>query len=88
MEKALGEICRVTRHGICAGFFQMDEQGDHIVRPVDDYHWNTLSLGRMKNLFAAHGFTAQALHIGSFLRQRLGCPLTHNPNAYTFVLSR
>ena len=83
---AVKEVCRVTRQGLCVGFFNMDEVRDHEVRPVDDYHWNRLSMGRMKELFAASGFAAQVVHIGTFLCQQIGCEQTHNPNAYTFLL--
>ena len=86
MQTAIGEICRVTRCGLCLGFFNMDEICEHRVRAVDEYHWNTLSMARMKELFAGQGFTAQVFHIGSFLRQQIGCEQTHNPNAYTFLL--
>ena len=86
LETAVQEICRVTRSGICAGFFQMDEIRDHIIRPMEDYHCNLLSVERTKGLFAASGFTAQAIHVGTFLRDQVGCGTTHNPNAYTFLL--
>jgi SAM-dependent methyltransferase len=86
METAVAEICRVTRRGVCLGFFQMEEMGQHLVRPVDDYHWNLLSRKEMQQLFARHGFEAQMIHIGSLLGERVGWPETHNPNAYTFVL--
>ena len=86
MEVAVREVCRVTRRGLCVGFFNMDEIPDHEVRVVEEYHWNTLSMARMKELFAQLGFSAQVVHIGSFLRRQVGCDRTHNPNAYTFVL--
>ena len=85
-QAAVKEVCRVTRRGICAGFFNMDEIGDHEVRPVDDYHWNRLSMRRMRELFAGCGFEAHVVHIGTFLRRQIGCEQTHNPNAYTFLL--
>jgi ubiquinone/menaquinone biosynthesis C-methylase UbiE len=88
METAVREVCRVTRRGLCIGFFQMDEIREHVVRPVEDYYCNLLSMGRMRTLFAAQGFEAQVVHIASFLRQRFGCDQTHNPNAYTFILRR
>jgi hypothetical protein len=56
------------------------------VRPLDDYHINTLSLDKVKDLFAANGFFATVLHVGAFLRQQVGCEQTHNPNAYTLIL--
>lgn len=88
METAVREVCRVTRSGLCVGFFQMDEIPEQKVRPVDDYHWNLLSLPRMRELFAAQGFETQAIHIGEFLRRQVGCDQVHNPNAYTFLLRR
>ena len=87
-EVAIGEVCRVTRLGICAGFFQMNEMPDHVVRQVDDYHWNTLSMEKTRGLFSSHGFECRVLHIGSFLKEGIGCDQTHNLNAYTFFLWR
>jgi len=86
MQAAVREICRVTRRGLCVGFFQMDEIRDHVARPVDDYHWNLLSMTKMRELFAQQGFAAQVIHISTFLHQQVGCDQTHNPNAYTFLL--
>jgi SAM-dependent methyltransferase len=88
LQAAVGEVCRVTRLGLCAGFFQMDEIPEHVVRPLEEYHWNLLSASRVGELFAGHGFVGQAVHVGSFLERRLGCPPTHNPNAYTLFLTR
>ena len=88
MQTAVKEVCRVTRQGLCVGFFNMDEIRDHQVRPVDEYHWNLLSMGRMKELFAGCGFAARVVHIGTFLRQQIVCEHTDNPNAYTFLLQR
>ncbi|MBI4662940.1 MAG: class I SAM-dependent methyltransferase [Verrucomicrobia bacterium] len=87
MQAALDEICRVAREGICAGFFSMHEEDDHIVRPTEDYHWNTLSLARTSELFEKHGFSVQAIHIGTFLRWHFGGAETHNDNAYTFWMT-
>ena len=86
IQAAVREVCRVTRGGICVGFFNLDEIREHVVRPVDEYHWNTLSMARMRELFAGHGFDAQVIHIGKFLHREVSCEETHNPNAYTFLL--
>jgi SAM-dependent methyltransferase len=84
--QAIKEVCRVTREGICIGFFQMDEISDHVVRPVDDYHWNLLSMQRTRHLFEQEGFGAQVIHVDSFLSEHAPGSQTHNPNAYTFFL--
>ncbi len=86
LDVAVAEVCRVTSRGLCLGFFNMDEVPEHIVQPFEDYHWSVLSMARMKEQFASYGFATQVLHAGSFLRQRVGCDFTHNPNAYTFLL--
>ena len=86
LRAAVTEVCRVARRGLCVGFFNMDEIRDHQMGSVEDYHWNQLSMGRMKALFAECGFAARVVHIGTFLRQQIGCEHTHNPHAYTFVL--
>jgi len=86
LEVAIAELCRVTRRAICAGFFNMDEIEDHVERPVDDYHWNTLSVARTRDAFARHAEAVQVIHIGSFLRWRFGCDQTHNPGAYTLII--
>jgi hypothetical protein len=84
-ERALAEVCRVTRQALCLGFFNMHEEADHIVRPVNDYFWNTLSLPRLRALLESHGFEVEAIHLGTFLKWRLACEHTHNPNAYTLL---
>ena len=88
MEIAIAELCRVTRAGMCVGFFNMHEGSEHIVRPMDNYHWNLLSLARTKALFEQAGFLVQTVHIGTFLKWRVACDQTHNKNAYTFLVRR
>ena len=86
LAQAIKELCRVTREGICVGFFQMDEISEHLVRPVDNYHWNLLSMERTRHLFEQQGFGAQVIHIDSFLSACASGARSHNPNAYTFLL--
>jgi len=87
LAQAIKEVCRVTREGICVGFFQMDEISEHLVRRVDNYHWNLLSMKRTRHLFEQEGFGAQVIHVDSFLSEYASGARTHNPNAYTFLLS-
>jgi hypothetical protein len=88
METAIAEICRVTRKGICAGFFSMAEVDEHVVRPVDDYHWNTLSMERTREAFCQHASSVQVIHIGAFLRWSFQCEQNYNQGAYTFVVTK
>jgi ubiquinone/menaquinone biosynthesis C-methylase UbiE len=88
LHQAMAEINRVTRHALCAGFFSMYNGADHIIRPVDDYHCNTLSLETTRRMFEALHFEVQAIHVQTFLEWRLGCDRHHNPNAYTLIARR
>ena len=87
MERALEELCRVTRMGISAGFFQMHQGADHLVRPLDDYHWNTLSLPRICELLSRHGAKVQAIHINTFLATCFGlADVGYYDSAYTLCI--
>lgn len=86
LEVAVAELCRVTRRALSIGFFQMHEGGEHILRPVDEYHINTLSLPRVRRLFERHGAAVQAVHINSYLAQRFGAGPFYNDSAYTLTV--
>jgi len=86
MEVAISEICRVTRQGICIGFFNMHNGNQHIVKVIGDYHWNKLSMGKTKAIFERHASVVEVIHIDKFLTSKFGCIDTHNKGAYTFVI--
>jgi hypothetical protein len=86
LERAVAELCRVTRRALCLGFFQMHEGPEHVVRPVDEYHFNTLSLPQVRALFARHGGTAQAIHVNTFLTHCFACVDGYYDTAYTLIV--
>jgi hypothetical protein len=86
MEAAFAELVRVTRRGICAHFFSMAEIESHVARPVDDYHWNTVSLEQVRSWFESRGAAVQVFHIASYLGCLFNDSTTHNPNAYTLMI--
>ncbi|OHB76813.1 MAG: hypothetical protein A2Z25_04000 [Planctomycetes bacterium RBG_16_55_9] len=86
LEVAIAEICRVTRNGICVGFFNMYEGDRHVVEAVGDYHWNKLSVAETKAAFERYGIVVDVIHIDAFLRSKFGCSDTHNKGAYTFII--
>lgn len=88
MERAISELCRVTRRRLCVGFFNMHDGEQHVVRPVDEYHWNRLALGLTRAVFEQHASAVETIHIDTFLRSRFGCGETHNTGAYTFIVEK
>ncbi len=87
-DMAVAELARVSREGVFIGFFQMHEGEDDVVREVDDYHWNTLSLPRMRRRFALHGWRAEATHVASWLRWAGGPEAAYYETAYDLILAR
>lgn len=86
MEIAISEIRRVTKHGICIGFFNMYDGNEHIVHAVDEYHWNKLSINKVRKLLTNKGSEIEVIHINTFLSSKYGFSDTHNKNAYTFIV--
>ena len=86
MESAISEISRVTKYGICVGFFNMYDGNEHIVHAVDEYHWNKLSINKMRELLTNKGSKVEVIQIDSFLSRKYGFSDTHNKNAYTFIV--
>jgi len=87
MEVALAEVLRVTRSTLCLGFFNVSEDDEHIEQPVREYHWNKLSLPRLRALIEPQASKVQVIYIETFLKDRFGCSDTHNRNACTLIVS-
>jgi SAM-dependent methyltransferase len=87
MEAAISEICRVTRKGICAGFFNMHKGKQHKTQLVGDYHWNKLSMAETKLIFERHASKIKVIHIDTSLRSKFHCEDAHNKGAYTLIIS-
>lgn len=89
MERAVAELCRVARRGVFVGFFQMHEGGHHVIRAVEEYHWNTLSLPRVRELFEQRGFQTQAICVDLWWRYWLNTPAAlYYDTAYDLVAWR
>ncbi len=85
MEVALAEVCRVTRKALCIGFFNMYDSPEHVEQYVRHYHWNKLSLHRIKESLTPYAPNIEVIHIDSFLNSTFNCPDTHNKNAHTLI---
>ena len=86
LEVAVSELCRVVRRGLCLGFFQMYEGTEHIVRRVDAYHVNTLSLPRVRALLDRWGGRVQAIHIRTWLAHQFDWADAYWDTAYTLMV--
>ncbi len=87
MERAMDELCRVTRRQLLVGFFNMHNRPEHCIRPMDPYHWNDLSMEQTMASFEKRGGKVSAVEIDALLASRFGCGDTHNKGAWTFIVS-
>ncbi|HUT28609.1 MAG TPA: class I SAM-dependent methyltransferase [Sedimentisphaerales bacterium] len=84
---ALTEIARVTRKQACLCFFNMADITEHSIKPTGLYHWNLLSLGRVREVLMNVAREIEVVHIDAFLRDSYHCADYHNPTAYTLKVS-
>ncbi|HIJ72309.1 MAG TPA: class I SAM-dependent methyltransferase [Planctomycetes bacterium] len=87
LEAALAEICRVTRKQALLSFFNMRDIDRHLVQPCRLYHWNMLSLKRIRKSLTKQGCLADVVHIDSFLRDSYACDDHPNKEAYTIIVT-
>ncbi len=87
LERALAEVCRVTRKQACLSFFNMADIPEHVVRPTGPYHWNTLSVTKVRAALMTSARDIHILHISTFLRDNYNCTDHHNRGAYTLIVS-
>lgn len=85
---ALAEVMRVTRSQVWLHFFNVKNCKDHVVRPVERYHWNTLSLDRLQRQLTELGGNVETLSIPSFLKNKFGDCVCHNSDAVTLLVTK
>jgi ubiquinone/menaquinone biosynthesis C-methylase UbiE len=70
MEQALAEAMRIARRGLVLTFFNMTDIPEHVVRPVENYHRNQLSAGKVQDLIRPQFSDIEATPIRAFLAEK------------------
>jgi SAM-dependent methyltransferase len=83
--RAIDEMCRVSRKGVLIIFFLMGDRPDHEVNPRRYYHVNILSKDRIRDRFVEHGLTPEFVHIPAMLQERFGFGDYYNGAAWSLV---
>ena len=86
MEVEIREICRVTKKKILVHFFNMHDMAEHKEQPINDYHWNDLSVSKTVKIFEKYAGKIEVIHIDSLLKSSFGGE-HYNKGAYTFVVT-
>ena len=87
-ERALSELLRVTRKEIWIAFFNLQDIPEHVVQPVDEYHLNTLSLGKTISFIEQLGAHVEVIDIAAFMQHKTRMTNYYNPNAKTLIISK
>jgi SAM-dependent methyltransferase len=88
MERALGEMLRIARHDILLHFFNGKRDGNHEVIPVGRYHRNRISMEKVMAFFEPFGVRVTCLEMAQWLREKIGSPGYHNPQAFSLLVEK
>ncbi len=88
MERALGEMLRITRKDIILHFFNAKWCGDHEIVPVRRYHWNRVSMEKIIAFFERRDGRVTCLEMARWVREKTGSTGYHNPNAFSLIAER
>jgi ubiquinone/menaquinone biosynthesis C-methylase UbiE len=83
--RAIDELCRVSRRGVLISFFNMLDQPDNQIQPRRTYHFNVLSKDRMVERIARHCSDVRVLHIRPMLAEHFGFGNYFNGRAWTII---
>ncbi len=88
LNTALAEVMRLTRSQVWLHFFNVKACKDHVVQPVERYHWNTLSLDKLVHSLTELGGNIETVSIPSFLMDKFGDCTYHNSDAVTLLVCK
>lgn len=83
--RAIDELCRVTRRGVLISFFLMRDEPEHRIQPKRFYHVNELSKDRIQERFSRHCTDIRWVHIRRMLAERYGFDDYYNWRAWTII---
>ena len=86
--RAIDELCRVSRRGVLISFFNMLDQPDHQIQPRRTYHFNVLSKDRIAERITRHCSDVRIVHIRPMLAERYGFGDYFNGRAWTIIARR
>jgi ubiquinone/menaquinone biosynthesis C-methylase UbiE len=87
MFTALETAERIARRGLTFAFFRMDEVPEHEEIPRGAYHYNLLSLDRMREYMEQRYRSVQLIHVAKMFEDDYGFPHSYryNRRAYTLI---
>jgi len=88
MERALAEMFRIARDEVILHLFNATGDPDHEIVPVRRYHWNRLSVEKLRAFFERLGARVTCIAMAQWLIGKVGAPGYHNPNAVSLIVEK
>lgn len=85
---AISESLRVTKDELWMSLFNAADIPSHRIEPVDDYHWNLLSLWELQTDIQAQGFDVEIISVAQHLEGRYEGYRHYNQEAYILIATR
>ena len=83
--RAIDELCRVSRRGVIISFFYMREVPEHTITPRRYYHMNELSRARIEERFKEYCSQVDWVEVRPMLKERYGFGDYYNFRAWTMI---
>jgi len=86
LQRALAEVLRITGKQAWLHFFNLSTTArEHAIVPVENYHWNLLSLERLRAEIGDQLSDLQVIEIPAWLEAQFGCADYYNREAVTLL---
>lgn len=85
---AVSESLRVTKDELWISLFNASDITSHQIKPVDDYHWNLLSLCELQRDIQARGFEVEIISVSKQLEGRFEGYRHYNQEAHILIATR
>ena len=88
LEAALAEVMRVTGREAWLHFFNLGEEGEHVIHAVEGYHWNLLSEARVVESLGHHAASIDVVRIPDLLKEKFGIERHYNRESATLIVTK
>ncbi len=88
LEVALAKVMELTRTQAWLHFFNLADADEHVIKRVDDYHWNTLSIRKIEESLAPIASDIEVIPIPDLLKSKFGWGEYYNQEAVTLLVTK
>jgi SAM-dependent methyltransferase len=88
LNQALTEVMRIVRREAWLHFFNAGDGEEHLIQPVDRYHWNLLSVRRISETLEQLGADLEVISIPGLIREKFHFDGYYNQEAVTILAKK